>query len=221
MLLKIFCDFDGTITDIDVIDFLIDFIYKNNISNDLNTKLKNNIITYNDYLLIIINIFNTLGQSKKILKSDILKKLFDIIDDNIHIDNEFYSFYSCMIKNNIDFYIISAGFKDIILHMLPYFNINNIYSYSFINNNNLLNIDLNNQYINKNVIINSVNNNNSLKIFIGDGLSDISVINNVDILFVKQGTYLEEYCINNNITFIPFNSFKFISNYICTNFINI
>ena len=42
-------------------------------------------------------------------------------------------------------------------------------------------------------------------IFLGDGVTDIHVADKADILFAKD--YLEEYCIKNDIAYIPWEDF--------------
>lgn len=46
-----------------------------------------------------------------------------------------------------------------------------------------------------------------LIVFIGDGVSDLPAAREADVLFAKKGLKLEEYCIQNNIGYIGFESF--------------
>lgn len=46
-----------------------------------------------------------------------------------------------------------------------------------------------------------------LIIFIGDGVSDLTAAREADILFARKGLKLEEYCNNNQIPYIPFETF--------------
>lgn len=45
-------------------------------------------------------------------------------------------------------------------------------------------------------------------IFIGDGVSDLPAARECDVLFARRGLRLEEYCIEHNISHIPFDTFK-------------
>ena len=45
-------------------------------------------------------------------------------------------------------------------------------------------------------------------IFIGDGVSDLPAARECDVLFCRRGLRLEEYCIEHNIAYIPFDTFK-------------
>jgi hypothetical protein len=44
-------------------------------------------------------------------------------------------------------------------------------------------------------------------VFIGDGVSDLPAARQADVLFARRGLRLEEYCKENNIPYIPFDTF--------------
>lgn len=46
-----------------------------------------------------------------------------------------------------------------------------------------------------------------LIVFIGDGVSDLPAAQHADVLFARRGLRLEEYCIENGIEYIPFDTF--------------
>lgn len=46
-----------------------------------------------------------------------------------------------------------------------------------------------------------------LIVFIGDGVSDLPAAREADVLFARKGLRLEEYCIENKIAYIPFDTF--------------
>lgn len=50
--------------------------------------------------------------------------------------------------------------------------------------------------------------NDPLIVFIGDGVSDLAAASQADILFARRGLKLEEYCIEHQIPYIPYDSFK-------------
>jgi 2,3-diketo-5-methylthio-1-phosphopentane phosphatase len=54
-------------------------------------------------------------------------------------------------------------------------------------------------------------------IFIGDGVSDFDCADVADFVFAKVGLRLANYCEENNIPYIPYESFKDINKYILTN----
>lgn len=48
--------------------------------------------------------------------------------------------------------------------------------------------------------------------FIGDGVSDLPAAREADVLFARRGLRLEEYCVENNIAYIGFDTFADIEN---------
>ena len=106
----IYSDFDGTITTIDSFDKIITEVYSYETYKETENLLLENKITYETYL----NMFN-----------GITYDITSLIND---VDINFQEFYTWIQTNNIEFYIISAGFKTIIQHVLPYVNPDIIYS---------------------------------------------------------------------------------------------
>lgn len=53
----------------------------------------------------------------------------------------------------------------------------------------------------------SVDSSIPLIVFIEDGISDLPAARHTDVLFAGKGLYLEKYCLDNNIAYIPFDSF--------------
>ncbi len=53
----------------------------------------------------------------------------------------------------------------------------------------------------------SADSSNPLIVFIGDGISDLPAARHADVLFARKGLYLERYCLENKIAYIPFESF--------------
>lgn len=51
-----------------------------------------------------------------------------------------------------------------------------------------------------------------LIVFIGDGVSDLPAARQADVLFARRGLHLEEYCRENDIPYIPFDTFADIKN---------
>ncbi|MCJ1251077.1 hypothetical protein MMC30_008308 [Trapelia coarctata] len=46
-----------------------------------------------------------------------------------------------------------------------------------------------------------------LVVFIGDGVSDLPAARQADVLFARRGLRLEEYCVENGIAYVPFDTF--------------
>ncbi|CAN6673386.1 polyol phosphate phosphatase Pyp1p [Trichomonascus vanleenenianus] len=54
----------------------------------------------------------------------------------------------------------------------------------------------------------SVEGEQPLLVFIGDGVSDLPAASRADILFARRGLKLEQYCIEHQIPYIPYDSFS-------------
>jgi 2,3-diketo-5-methylthio-1-phosphopentane phosphatase len=191
----VFSDFDGTISKQDILDNIITQLYSFDKYKEVEKKLLSNEISYEKYLFDMFNNINY----------DLNNLPIDIIDD------KFIHFYKWINEKNIDFYIISSGFKKIISYLIPFIPSNIIYGNDIsINNQNLWNVSLynGNQSIDKNIIINELKKTNYKTIFIGDGLSDFKVMNKVDFLFCKKNSLLHLKCIEENCPYIVFEDFS-------------
>lgn len=192
----IFSDFDGTITKNDILDGIITDIYSFDKYKEVENKLLSGNLNYEQYLF----------------------DMFDGIDYNLSriptnlIDEYFYNFYDWVLENNIEFFIISSGFKKIIEFLLPCVKSNSIFGNNIIidvNNNWKVKLydELNKCSINKNDVIKLNNKLHYKTIFIGDGLSDFKVMGNVDYLFCKKDSLLHTKCINENCEHIVYKNF--------------
>lgn len=192
--MKIFCDFDGTISNNDLLDIIIKEYYGVDKLLDFENELLNNEIEHNEQLYRNFkNIPYNLEEIVEIIKNH---------ENNNVIDDYFNKFYNNSKKNNFDLFIISGGFKQVINKFLPFIDTKNIYA------NDIYNINRNE--LDKNSIIDSLKNKDKkeLCIYIGDGISDFKVVDNVDILYVKKDSILEKYCKKNNYKCVIFKNFK-------------
>ena len=192
MPLVIFSDFDGTITTQDAFDKIIAEVYSYNTYKKVEQLQLENKITNENYL----EFFNGITYDIKPLAND--------------VEPSFQSFYRWIKKQGIEFYIISAGFKTIIQHVLPYIPPELIYSNDIIlNEDQTWKVKLYDHLsIRKTEIINLHNSPSKTSIYLGDGISDFKVVGKVDYLFCKKDSLLHKKCIAENhthITFINFN----------------
>lgn len=173
----ILCDFDGTISTVDTLDYIIKIVYGEKFQKDLEQKFLN----------------GEKEDLREILSSISPKEMIDILERGVRnvIDESFRKFYEkCQILNpRVEFYIISSGFKQIITHFLPYIREDHIFSNDFYSNDT---------YINKVEIIKNIMSAYTRKksVYIGDGISDFSVVvqSNVDELYVKKDSILHDFC---------------------------
>lgn len=204
----VFSDFDGTITKHDILDEIIIKYSSYEKYKKAENKLLSGELIYEKYL---VDMFDGINFDLKNISTEL-------------IDEYFQDFYQWIITNNIDFYVVSSGFKKIIQHLVPYINPEIIYANDFsINENDKWNVtlydEINKKSVNKNNVIKDNTKPNYKTIFIGDGLSDFKVMGHVDYLFCKKNSLLHNKCINENCEHIVFENFKEILEYIQTNII--
>ena len=198
----IFSDFDGTITKDDALDKIIIDLYSYEKYKDGENKLLSCEIKYEDYLFDTFE--NIYYDTSKISRSI--------------VDEHFKKFYEWIKDNMIDFYVVSSGFKKIIIDLIPYINNELVFANDLIINDGKWQVKLydnaNNSSINKNNVIKEKSKPNYKTIFIGDGLSDFKVMGNVDYLFCKNNSLLHKKCISEKCDHIIFNNFNDILYYI-------
>lgn len=216
--LKIFCDFDGTVTKKDVwVDALGRFISKK------------------DKFELVCKDFD----EGKITSRECIKRelslvenfTFDIFDEYIYqqeLDDYFYDFVDFCYENKFDIFLLSEGLDYYIQKVLDKFNLklnffSNTLKITEITTNDLKEIKLNCEFpysdehcnscgmSKRNILISNTNDfEKEVSVFIGDGVSDFCVSNYADIVFAK-GT-LASYCWKNNITYYEYKNFNDIIN---------
>lgn len=152
---------------------------------------------------------------------------FVVLEKELEIDPGFQEFHKWCIQENIPFNVISAGLKPILRRILD----------GALGEEAAKNIDIvaNDAIISQDGSqwkpvwrhdtelghdkARSINEYRALAdqeangeevpliVFIGDGVSDLPAANQADVLFARRGLHLEEYCIENKIPYIGFDSF--------------
>jgi len=199
----IFCDFDGTITTEDTIDKLLE-IYADKKWLEIEELWEEGKIGSKECLERQLDCINNFSE-----------ELLNEFIDSIKIDNTFIEFIHNIKAQNIDFYIISDGFKLFIEKILEKNGIKDIKIFS-----NRITLD------NDKLIASFPHNRtaceaqagmckcNTIKnialerkiIYIGDGRSDMCASKHADILYAKKK--LADYCSNRSIDFIKFENFN-------------
>lgn len=201
----IFCDFDGTITNYDLLDIIVDVFNDTKYRTDMDTKILNNEIEHNNALEILFS------------KVDIsFNEAINIIDKKcgIVVNSTFKNFYDDCKKNNIPVYIISGGFKTFIKYYLPYVHEQDIYANDILIEDGKWNLSFLTTKLDKKAVIETIchNKNYSNITYYGDGVSDIGVVNMDNIvLYVKKNSFLENYCNKHNINCFSFIDFDISS----------
>jgi 2-hydroxy-3-keto-5-methylthiopentenyl-1-phosphate phosphatase len=202
--LKIFCDFDGTITGRDAWIEMGEYFIKDK------EKWKN-----------VINRFENLeiGARECFLEECLLVEDFNIpkfneIIDNISLDNKFKQFVDFCNENRFPLTIISEGMDYYIERILAKHNLD----LPFFSNKFVLSagnkVGLEFPYSDseckkcgcckRNLLLN-MTGDDEISVLIGDGFSDACVSNYADIVFAKKS--LASYCWKNNITYFEYNDF--------------
>jgi 2,3-diketo-5-methylthio-1-phosphopentane phosphatase len=152
---------------------------------------------------------------------------FEVMEQTLEIDPDFQHFHKFCVDNNIPFNVISAGLKPILRRVLD----------TFLGEEQAKHIEIvaNDAQIkedgsewkpiwrhdtelghDKALSIAEAREEAELAcedgtipliVFIGDGVSDLPAAREADVLFARKGLRLEEYCIENKIPYIGFDTF--------------
>jgi 2,3-diketo-5-methylthio-1-phosphopentane phosphatase len=208
--IKIFCDFDGTITSKDLGDEIFKIFGE---FEPFHTQLINNEINIIEYWNCIVPTLKNTQESE-----------IEELALNSDIDAYFLKFLEMCKSNHYKLTIVSDGFSSYINPILkPY----NSYNFKvFTNRINFNDIPKPEFYgesesceclcasCKRNVVLNNTSDDD-LIVFIGDGYSDFCAAEHSDIIFAKKN--LAKYCSGKRIPFYNFSTFfdilKIFDNY--------
>lgn len=212
--LKIFCDFDGTVTKKDVwVDALGKFITDKNKFGELCKSFEKGKITARECIKSELDLIDNFDF-----------KTFDSYIDKQELDDYFIEFVEYCRINNYEIYLLSEGLDYYIKYVLAKFDLKlKFYSNTMVirksqnGSENRVNLDCEFPYSDencnwcgmskRNILINNTDDyENEISVFIGDGVSDFCVSNYADIVFAKNT--LASYCWKNNITYFEYLNFK-------------
>jgi D-3-phosphoglycerate dehydrogenase len=202
--INLIIDFDSTIIQLETIEVLAEFALKNNPKKDLicneiksiTDKAMNGKLSFSKALSNRIALLDANKEAVEKTTSFLKDKLSPSFKNNI-------SYFS----NNINCFIISGGFKEIILPIVKDFNFidNNIFANTFIYNNldKIISVDSENPLSKdngKNLVANNIKGYN---IIIGDGYTDYEVkkYNNANI-FIQFTENINRKALNKNADLI-------------------
>jgi 2,3-diketo-5-methylthio-1-phosphopentane phosphatase len=152
---------------------------------------------------------------------------FEVMKDALDIDCDFQAFHRFCINNDIPFNVISAGLKPVLRRVLDHFlGEEESHHIDIVANDATISSDgsqwkpiwLHDTPLghDKAKSINDFKSTARLEtddgtipliVFIGDGVSDLPAAREADVLFARRGLRLEEYCVENNLSYIPFDTF--------------
>jgi 2-hydroxy-3-keto-5-methylthiopentenyl-1-phosphate phosphatase len=214
--LKIFCDFDGTLT-----------------KNDVWVNSLGKFIKAQDKFNVICDLFNNLQiTAKQCLTRELaLVENFDFKKFNGYLDNEELDDYAkrfldyCK-ENNFDVFIISEGLDYYIHYILKKEDLDlKVYCNKLLTETGpggkIMSVKCEFPYSDencewcgmskRNILISNTNDfENEISVFIGDGTSDSCIANYADIVFAKKS--LASYCWKNNITYFEYTNFLDVMN---------
>jgi len=203
--LKIFCDFDGTITAKDVwLEAGEYFIKKKDEWDSVIAAFESQDIGARECFLKECRLIEDFDLSK-----------FNEIIDNIPLDSKFKEFYTFCASHNFPLTILSEGMDHYISRILNN-NVLDIPSYSnkFVYPDAQNKVGLEFPYSDseckrcgcckRNLLLN-MTGDDEISVLIGDGFSDTCVAEYADIVFAKS--FLASYCWKNNITYFDYKDF--------------
>ncbi|KAF3933108.1 hypothetical protein ABW19_dt0200014 [Dactylella cylindrospora] len=152
---------------------------------------------------------------------------FEVMKEKLEIDPDFNNFHKFCITNGVPFNVISAGLKPILRKVLDVFlgeqqsaHIDIVANDAAISkdgsewkpiwrHDNELGHDKAASIQEYKAIASSESEDGSIPmiVFVGDGVSDLPAAREADVLFARRGLRLEEYCVENRIPYIPFDTF--------------
>jgi len=202
--LKIFIDFDGTITKVDVGNVIFQHFGDEEKGNEIISKLRSGEITARQCWEMLNDSVTSVDKNK----------LHQLIDD-VEIDDAFYSFINFCKKNELDVIVLSDGFDYYIDRIFKRENLSHLTYYS----NHLALTEDNKMELSfpfydsscptsANCKRNHVINNSSdedFTIYIGDGNSDKYPVQFCDYIFAKKS--LLKFCEAERIPFFPYATF--------------
>jgi 2,3-diketo-5-methylthio-1-phosphopentane phosphatase len=152
---------------------------------------------------------------------------FEIMEKTLEIDPDFQHFHQFCVDNHIPFNIISAGLKPILRKVMDSFlGVEESKHIKIVANDAQIKDDgsewkpvwrhdtelghdkaLSITEAREEAELTCEDGTIPLIIFIGDGVSDLPAARQADVLFARKGLRLEEYCIENEISYMGFDSF--------------
>jgi HAD superfamily phosphoserine phosphatase-like hydrolase len=213
--LKIFCDFDGTVTKNDV--------WVNSLGKFIKNKPAFSKIC-DDFSASLITSRECISRELELVEEFTTAKFLDYIQYE-ELDIYFHSFVNYCRENGYEIFLLSEGLDFYIEYILKrekldleYFSNKMVYTKC---ENGYYKLSCKFPYSDenctfcgmskRNILLSKTNDyDGDISVFIGDGVSDFCVSSYADIVFAKNS--LASYCWKNNITYFDYNNFNDIIN---------
>ncbi len=200
--LKIFCDFDGTITHADGCNIIIDHAIGRDERRAIDDKIVSGEFSFRQgYNAQFAGVTMSWADAQPLLHR------------KNGIDPTFPAFVRWVEAQEIPFTILSAGIEQIVREYLGTCGLNHLDIRA--NRIRIENRRWQVEYFDdtpfgndKAAAVRDAAAQGFRTVFIGDGISDFPVATTADVLFAKRGERLEEFCISEGIDFFPFDNFK-------------
>ena len=209
--IKIFTDFDGTITEIDSLNMVLDEFAVSD-WRPIEDKVTSHEISEKEALQAEFDLVNTS-----------LNDAIEFLNKNAIIDPTFKKFAEWCKSNSIELIVLSGGFREFIHPIFNKFGINNleIHSNSLNVNNNSWKV-VQSELPKINYLCNHCKTNHLVEarrqgfktVYIGDGNTDRCPAENADIIFAKNS--LADYLRNKNKKFYEYQNFNEIQKILIT-----
>ncbi len=191
-MIQIFSDFDGTITNRDSIVFLTETFgggreFRHNVLAELEKEK--------------LDVFETIQTELASVKASWAKASCSLLQ-NISVDPAFFDFVDWCHEHSHPIVVVSSGIRQVLSLFIgeldvPFY----AHPVEITKNGWLYQKD---EQSDKACVLREAQSNGRI-VYIGDGISDLSVVNYVDFLFAKHR--LAKYCVEFSIPFFPFESF--------------
>jgi 2-hydroxy-3-keto-5-methylthiopentenyl-1-phosphate phosphatase len=207
----ILCDFDGTISTMDVADTIFT-VYLGDRWDEIDRE-------WHDGGISMVELYNKCWQ----LVDASEEELADFVD-RISIDSYFADFVRAVDRERIPIFLVSDGFDFYIDRIMNRHGLSDLKHYSnklFFENGKVI-TEFNNQNYEctqcancKKFVIDEKRGRSDFVIYIGNGLSDRCAAEHADLVFAKDS--LREHCEKNRIGHVSYNSFDDLIKYLIMN----
>lgn len=202
----IFSDFDGTMVSTDMAFKMLEYFEGEKSAEEWGTNLSNAKVSISDLMEHICSLMTTFESTSR--TSSLYSFLSMLVQKyRITIDPFVKQFLLLVQREKINFKILSGGFKKVIQHFL-HLEDSEIMSHDFQIKNSEFHFVCNSDIVPKGKYISQNFPQDKFKvIFIGDGVSDFSVIGKCDLILAKKNSILDAKCSSEHVPYKVYRNF--------------